>query len=153
MAEANLTVITRAQVTSIVTPATKRFALVMDGQTVELGSTGSRDVSGLLAKVESVAAGMLVTIRDGMSVSIKMKVTPSSSGNVTVAQLPTSFAPDTTVYAASRQGRQIAIDTNGKVYASAAVSGQQEDGILTFVSSRGWPGALPGVPLGDPVVI
>lgn len=138
----------------IETPATGRRRLVLSsGTTIELGSTGSRDVSGLLTNVTSVAAGMLVVIREGMTTSIKLKVTPSSSGNVVVAQLPTSFAPDTTLYTGTRQGRQAAIDVNGRVYASGAVSGQPEDAVLTFVSSRGWPGSLPGVPLGDPVVI
>ena len=155
MAEANKTLINRAEVTSIVTPATKRFALVMDGQTVELGNTGWRDISGLLQNVVGpITAGMLLVIRAGNTVTYKISCTPSINGNALMmtAGIGAAFAPDATLFDQGRGGAP-GVSTGGSIYINPAVAGQGVAGLITFVTDNAWPTLLPGVPLGDPVVV
>ena len=154
MADANKTLITRAEVTSIITPASGRFALVMDGQTIELGDTGLRDLSGQMQNVAAPAAGMLVAGRQGRTVIVKVSATPSTSGNITITAtgIGTTLAPKTTLWQAGRGG-PIGISTNGHIYINPAVAGTKVDATLTFITDAAWPTTLPGVKLGDPVVI
>lgn len=156
MADANLTIITRAQLTSINTPATNRFAIVLDGQTMELGSTGWRDVSGSLQNVGTITTGMLVVMRTGNVVTIKVSATPTVAGNVQITvsgqSLGASFSPDTILWADGRGGT-IGVSTSGVVYINPATVGTKVDATLTFTVDNSWPSALPGVALGQPVVV
>lgn len=156
MATPENTLLDRGKLTSIITPATGRFALVMDGQTIELGATGWRDVSALLdpTKVQSIAAGMLIVIRDSNHVTIKFNLTPSASGNVQIAAsgVGTAFAPDTTLWNQGRGGA-VGISNSGNLYINPATAGTKVDATLTFDVDNAWPASLPGVKLGDPVVI
>jgi hypothetical protein len=154
MADANKTLITRAEVTSLISTTTKRTALVLDGQTVELGSTGWRDASAYLQSVGTIVAGMLVVIRTGSVVTIKINVTPSVSGNVqiTLTGLGSGFAPDTALFDQGRGGA-VGVSTAGHVYINPAVAGTAVSGLLTFVTDNAWPSSLPGVELGQPVVV
>jgi len=156
MADANKTLITRAEVTTIINTTTKRCALITDGQTTEVGSTGWRDVSASLQNVGTITAGMLVVIRSGNVVTLKVSATPAASGNVQITiagqSLGSSFSPDTTLWADGRGGT-LGISTSGVVYINPATAGTKVDATLTFVVDNSWPTALPGVDLGQPVVV
>lgn len=158
MATPENTLISRAEVTSLLTPATGRVRLTLDGATAELGSTGWRDMSASLdpAKVGTISSGMLVVIRSGNIVTIKFNLTPTASGNVQVTasgmSLGSAFAPDTILWVDGRGGT-VGISTSGVLYVNPAVSGQKVDATLTFVVDNTWPTTLPGVELGQPVVV
>lgn len=68
MAQASVTLITRAEVTSIADATTGRKALVLDETTIELGDTGPRDLSGIFI-AGKVASGRLLVQRDGSVVT------------------------------------------------------------------------------------
>lgn len=158
MADANKTLITRAEMTSLITPATGRVRLTLDGQNVDLGSTGWRDVSASLdpTKVGTITAGMLVVIRTANVVTVAMSLTPSASGNVQVtasgSSLGSAFAPDKVLWFDGRGG-SVGISTAGVLYVNPATAGVKVDASMTFVCDNTWPTALPGVELGQPVVV
>lgn len=159
MADADKTLLTRAQLTSLITPETGRLRLTLDGQNVELGSTGWRDASARLdpAKVGTITTGMLVVIRSGNVVTIKISATPIVSGNVQITlsgqSLAQEFSPDTTLWSDGRGGT-IGISTSGVLYINPAVAGTKVDATLTFICDNTWPPPpLPGVVLGQPVVV
>ena len=156
MADANKTLITRAEVTSIITPATGRFALVMDGQTIDLGDTGVRDVSANLdpAKVSGIAAGQLLVRRSGKFNTVVISVTPSVAGNtqITKTGLGAGFAPEVNYFCQSPNGT-VGITTAGNIYINPTVIGVRSQVVLTYDTSAAWPTTLPGVKRGDPVVL
>lgn len=156
MAEANKTLISRAEVDSVINPTAKWVALVIDGQTVELGNTGWRDLSGTLQNVTAPAAGQLVAIRAGNTVTVKVAVTPIGAGQVQISKaanpLPSSFRPAVTLYTPGRGGT-IGIAAGGTVYVFPDGTGSKIDATLTFATDAVRPGTLPGVALGEPVVI
>jgi hypothetical protein len=163
MADANKTLITRAEVTSIITPASKRRALVIDGVTIELGDTGPRDLSGMITNVVS---GRLLVQRVGQATtySVVNIQTPESMAGQAVTILPGSalnmspFRPFYTVNAAHLAGSngqmaRLVVAASGAVQIHYAQPGVSYSGALTFVNSAGWPATLPGVEDGQPVVI
>lgn len=158
MADADKTLITRAQITSITTPATNRKALVLDGATIELGDTGIRDVSGLFV-AGTVLSGRLLLRRVGNIVQIifaDLKVTAAVSGtNVKIHDLASGFrAPysEAEAYntgAAAPQGRLASAGAG--VYVQFANSTFTYATVLTYVTSDAWPSSLPGVADGQPI--
>lgn len=163
MADANKTLITRAEVTSIITPASKRRALVIDGVTIELGDTGPRDVSGGLINTVS---GRLLVQRTAQLVTfswVKVKI-PENLAGEGVTILPSThpnMSPFRPFYAASvphlagsngQMGRLV-VSSSGSVQIQFAQPDVEYSGVVTFTNSAGWPSALPGVEDGQPVVV
>lgn len=158
MADANKTLITRAEITSITTPATNRKALVLDGATFDIGDTGMRDVSGLVV-TNTVASGKLLVRRFGNVVQIifnDLKVTAAVNGtNVKIYDLPSGFrAP----YAAAEAYNTGATAPQGRVSsAGAGVYVQFANStftyalVITYITSDPWPSSLPGVADGTPI--
>lgn len=162
MADANKTLITRAEVTSIITPATGRRALVIDGATIELGDTGVRDLTGLLI-AGTVQSGRLLGRRVGSVVTFifdALKTTAAVDGtNAKILDLganglPGFRAPYTeseafNTGATAPQGR-LAVAGNG-VYVQFANSTFTYTTQMTFQTTDGWPSTNPGVADGSPI--
>lgn len=154
MAEANKTLITRAEVTSIINAGTKRFALVMDGNTIELGRTGKRDISASLLPGYTVVAGALVVERIGYEVYLTVDVQVIAEGNNAIATpMFASLSPEKTAWTAADEGGTIGVTTGGTIYIQDAAVGAQVRATVPYTTAAAWPGGLPGVPFGDPVVI
>jgi len=164
MAEASNTLITRAQVTSVLTPATGRKALVLDGSTIELGDTGQRDISGLFI-AGRVTSGQVVVQRVGNVVTwifnaVLFPAEVISSGWQILDGTPGTFAAFTPEYGAmttsliqssTEYHARAVVPPSGNVAFHYAESGQAWTGSLSFITSRPWPTSLPGVVRGQPV--
>lgn len=157
MADADKTLITRAQITSITTPATGRKALVLDGATIELGDTGIRDVSGLFI-AGTVASGRLLFRRTGNLVTIILVAlkTAQTATNLKIIDVggvgfrPPYSKAEAYIEGGTTQQSRITAAGNG-IYVQLANSAFTYTAMLEFVTSDAWPTTLPGVADGQPI--
>ncbi|WP_242085971.1 hypothetical protein [Microbacterium lacticum] len=162
MADANKTLITRAEVTSIIDSATGRKALVIDGQTIELGDTGWRDLSGSL---DALVTGRVLTRRKMDTIwwrfiNIVLQPGASQAQNLLSGTdvLREPFLPDFIhAYApvkvnATVEGR-FSVLTAGSPRLDYATLGAAYSATFSFPvrGSGTWSSALPGVADGEPV--
>lgn len=171
MADADKTLITRAEITSVTSPATGRKILTLDNDTFEIGTTGVRDLSALM-NMTNLDSGRLLLSRTGdrvqlWLVDIKVKAgAPSSFVLMTQDRTATSsFFPP---YVAT--GRAIAssgtgtttdgpssdvyVNTHLGVALHGATAGLTYQAAIDWVTLRGWPSVaagLPGVEDGAPI--
>lgn len=163
MATPENTLISRAEVTSIITPATGRRALVLDGATIELGDTGQRDLSGAF-EAGAVTSGQVIVQRIGNvvewtfnAVVLPAGVTSAWTIMKAAAGGYTAFLPEYGVQAAtlidgtSEYLSRVIVPASGDVAFHYAEAVRPWTGIVTFVTSRAWPTSLPGVVRGQPV--
>lgn len=163
MADANKTLITRAEVTSIITPATGRRALVLDGATIELGDTGLRDLSGLF-EPSTVVSGSVRVWRIGNMVEWQFVniVLPTSAQGQTImsnagqaAGALTPFLPPTgDAVSTGLLGSDTArarVSSGGVIQIQYGEAGVAWNMSAIFVTNRAWPTTLPGVVNGQPV--
>ena len=159
MAEANMTVITRADVTSITTPATGRKALVLDGTTIELGDTGLRDLSGMFV-AGSIESGRILVQRVGNVVTWTLSSVKVPTGVTTIWKVLESTAfsgllPPVLAFApmmgTSTNTSRVVLTQSGKLELHYSINATTYTGVLTFQSYQAWPSALPGVANGQPV--
>lgn len=158
MAEKNKTLVTRAEVDSVINAANGRKALVIDGATIELGDTGPRDLSGLFI-AGTVQSGRLLSRRIGNVVTLifdNLKVTAAVSGtNVKIHDLASGFralytkAEAYNTGATAPQGRLASAGAG--VYVQFANSTFTYATQMTYVTSDPWPATLPGVADGQPI--
>ncbi|NUU30836.1 hypothetical protein [Arthrobacter sp. C9C5] len=160
MAEASMTLITRAEVTSISDVTTGRKALVLDGNTLELGTTGLRDLSGMF-KSGSVLGGRVIVRRTGSTVTwhfIGVQIAANATHPweiITASSALLPFAPEVNIYEAamsngSDTGR-ILIDAAGAVSVHYGEPSNSYTAVITFNTGRSWPSSLPGVVNGQSV--
>lgn len=164
MATPENTLITRAEVTSIISAASGRKALVLDGATIELGDTGWRDLSGSLNAL--VTSGRVLVRRQAGSVTWNFINIVLASGASTSAQdifnttadtLRDAFLPDYVAYESSKLNAAVtgrfAVLISGSPRLDYGTTGAAYNGIVSFPvrGSGAWPGTLPGVADGQPV--
>ena len=162
MATPENTLVTRAEVNSISTPATGRKALVLDGATIELGDTGWRDLSGSLNPL--VTGRILVRRQAGRItwnfINIVLATGASTAQNLfnaTVDTLRDSFLPDSNAYegihANATQTGRFSVLTSGSPRLDYATPTTGYSAMVSFpVRGTGtWPSTLPGVADGQPV--
>ena len=151
MAEANKTLITRADFDSIITPTTGRNALVLDGVTIELGFTGVMNVTSLAA---GLASGTIELWRAGDRAVVNfINAVPSASGATwaVLTGLPVGFR---TVSAVGGEGgavnagaasavRRTNWTKSGNVNVHGVVAGEAINGTIE-ITAAGWPTALIG---------
>jgi hypothetical protein len=161
MATPGNTLITRADVTSIIDATTGRKALVLDGVTLELGDTGIRDLSGMFTAGQ-VSAGRVLVQRTGNVVTWQfINVTlPSNAvhpwaiiSNATalagvLPEVGTFTTPAITVTGASVR---LVVESNGVVSIYYGKPATAYLGVLTYVTTKAWPTTLPGVANGQPI--
>lgn len=132
----------------------QRLSLVVAGQTIELGDTGLRDLTGLL---QNVTAGKLTLRRKGdLCVITASNIVVSSAANVIIvpaSNIMASAAPLETQWSAPFPSSRIGIASSGAIYADAAAAGEAFSATLTFMSVATWWSdlrPLPGVADGQP---
>lgn len=160
MAEANMTMISRAEVTSITTPATGRKALVLDGTTIELGDTGLRDLSGMFV-AGKVSSGRLLVKRVGSTITwyfINVQIASNATHpwDILATSTPISwFAPEANSYwpvmSNGTDTGRISINGLGAVAIHYGEPSHTYTATVTYNTSRPWPTTLPGVADGQPV--
>lgn len=159
MATPENTLITRAEVTSITTEATKRKALVLDGSTLELGNTGIRDLSGLFV-TGNVASGRVLLQRIGNVVTWTLESLNLAGTVVSVWPVLANtggrfdgFKPTYTAAAALMQSEaefaRLMVNGSGSVDIHYGAAGVNYTGIITYLSATPWPSTLPGVADGE----
>lgn len=159
MAEANMTMISRAEVNSIITPETGRKALVLDGTTIELGDTGLRDLSGLFVP-GNVASGRLMVRRVGNMVTWLLNPITLAGEVATVWNLISDplvlrgFGSEYTqavplMQSESEHARLLA--SRNAVEIHYGIAGVGYRGTLSYLTTETWPASLPGVADGQPV--
>lgn len=163
MADANKTLITRAEVTSVITPTVGRTALVLDGATREIGDTGLRDLSGLF-EPGSVTSGQVKVRRIGYVIEwqfINIVLPTSAQGQTIMSNAGVAAGALTAFLPAA--GDRLAVGLIGSDTARARVSvagtiqiqyGEAAvvwNATVTFLAERAWPTSLPGVADGQPV--
>ena len=159
MAEANMTMISRAEITSITDATTGRKALVLDGTTIELGDTGLRDLSGMFV-AGSVESGRVLVQRVGNVVTWTLSSVKVPAGTTTIWKVLESaefsgllppvlaFAP---MMGTSTNTSRVVLTPAGKLELHYTINATTYTGVLTFQSHQAWPTALPGVANGQPV--
>jgi len=164
MADANKTLITRAEFSSIITPATGRRALLIDGETTELGDTGPRDLSGLFI-TSAVASGQVVVQRRGNVVEWQLinVVLPAGAtaswpilsntdlGGILAPFMGSSGSRLSTGIVNGGDTARVRVSNGGNVELHYAETGVAWNFTLTLLTDRAWPTTLPGVALGSPV--
>ena len=163
MATPENTLISRAEVTSVVSATSGRKALVLDGSTLELGDTGWRDLSGSLDPL--VTGRVLVRRQAGRVtwnfINIVLASGASTSAqnifNATADSLRDPFLPDYVAYAPAKvnatvEGR-FSVLVSGSPRLDYATVGAAYSMMVSFpVRGTGtWPATLPGVADGQPV--
>lgn len=151
MADANKTLITRAEITSIGVTATGRKAIVLDGMTIELGFTGVMDVTSLATGLTS---GSIELWRAGDRAVLNfVNVVPaatSANWNL-LAALPVGFR---SVSVVGGEGGVVNAGTasavrrtnwtrSGNVSINGVVAGDVINGTIE-ITALGWPAALIG---------
>ena len=142
MAEDNLRVITRAQMTSIGATATGRKALVLEGMTIELGYTGIMDVTSVAV---GLASGSIELWREsGRAVLNFINAVPTASAsNWTVfTGLPVGFRSASVVggeggvvnAGTSSATRRTNWTKSGNVSIYAVVAGEAINGTIDILS-------------------
>lgn len=160
MATPGDTLISRAEVTSIINDTSGRKALVIDGATIELGNTGWRDLSGSLNSL--VASGRILVRRQGNTITWSFINIVLASGASTTAQnlfnttpdsLRDPFLPDQHAYAMAASTARFSVLSAGSPRLDYATVGGGYSMTVTFpVRGTGaWPATLPGVADGQPV--
>ncbi len=155
MASAALTLISRAELTSINEPEYGRRALVIDGMTIELGDTGLRDLTGLLQNVKS---GKLYFRRIGYEAQFWAdNIVKEVAGNTSIvpgtASLATAATSVTTWEAVGGTGlARLGISSAGNVVLNGE-PGTYSGGLKVLTAAAWWNSArpLPGVAYGQPV--
>jgi hypothetical protein len=164
MATPGNTLITRADVTSVIDAVSGRKALVLDGQTLELGDTGWRDLSGSL---NTLVTGRILVRRQANRVTWRFIAVVLAAGattaqnlfNATADVLRDPFLPDSAEYAAVQSNAtmtgRFSILTAGSPRLDYATVGAGYSGSVSFpVRGTGaWPSTLPGVADGQPVTV
>ena len=164
MAALNMTLITRAELNSVLVPETGRKALVLDGQVLEFGDTGLRDLTGLL-KPSATLGGKVLVKRVGHVITwyvSALQVSASTTSNWPLIEAAGGhvlnlFAPDQNIYTTVMTS---ATDT-GRLYLNGLGGLDLHHGepnasytaVISFATSRPWPTVLPGVANGQPVGI
>lgn len=161
MAEPLMTIVTRADITSITDATTGRKALVLDGSTIELGKTGMRDVSGLFV-ADHVTSGRVLVERVGnlvtwtlVGLNLKGPVTSVWSVLANTAGRFDGFKPVYTQAATIMQSdaelARLMINGSGSVDIHYGAAGVNYPGQITYTTTQPWPTVLPGVADGQPV--
>lgn len=160
MATPETTLITRAEITSITTPATGRKALVLDGATIELGDTGMRDLSGMFV-AGKVASGRLLVQRVGNTVTwtlvpLKLAGPVGTVHDIVKSSTLTGFMPryaaaTTMLQSDAEQARLITISDGLSIHYGLADVNYSAS--FTYITTNAWPTTLPGVADGQPVGI
>lgn len=155
MAEANKTLITRAEMTSV--KVGSRVQHVLDGYTYDVGATGIRDLSQF--RHVNFSAGRILAQRVGRLVTIYLVgMVPAVS-----AASPTVMSQDRTntgnffpPYLASGRGQgvDVEITTAGQIIARGAQLGVPFSASISYITDKPfWQGSLPGVADGDTVPV
>ncbi|MFE2772304.1 hypothetical protein [Microbacterium resistens] len=163
MADANKTLITRAEFTSTIVAASGRAALTFDGKTTEVGSfTGFRDITGLLTPGQVTSGRLLVARRDFQvlwafdSLMLPAAAEGQSWAIISGTQLQ-SFRPfytSTKDYKIQSDGHivRLAVNSSGAVFVQFAKAARAISTVMETFTQAGWPSTLPGVADGEPVV-
>lgn len=164
MADANKTLITRAEVTSMIVAATGRRAQYFDGETSDAASwTGIRDLTGLLMSGK-VKSGRLLVARRGFDVwwiFDNLAVADAGVGqNWQILDAPSGIVPFRPPYRATHdfQGAstggsmRLMVTETGRVYVYYA-GAPAISTIMHTLTVQPWPTTLPGVADGDQVVV
>lgn len=160
MATPDITLITRAEVTSIADATTGRKALVLDGATIELGDTGLRDLRPMFTPGR-VASGRVLVQRVGSRVTWYLDSLNLAAGVTTIWNLIPAggnlarFAAPVTAGATLMQSKseyaRLVIGIGGSIDIHFGASGINYIGVISYDTKLGWPVALPGVADGQPV--
>ncbi|MGK3947435.1 hypothetical protein [Microbacterium sp. K2] len=164
MADANKTLVTRADFTSNVNAAAGRAQLLFDGQASDAASfTGVRDITGLITPGR-IASGRLLMMREGSDVDWifdKIVLPPEAAGLSWQLFSRTDLAPFRPFYTTTHDYRintggnivRLSVNDSVAVFVQFAVAGLPISTVLQSKTRAGWPAALPGVADGQPVVI
>lgn len=161
MATPENTLISRAEVTSITTPATNRKALVLDGATIELGDTGVRDLSGMFT-AGKVSSGRVLVQRVGNVVTWQFinVMLPAdavhpwaiiTNAAALAGVLPEAGTFTTPAITSTGASVRLVVESNGAVSIYYGKPATAYLGVMTYVTAKAWPTALPGVANGQPV--
>lgn len=166
MAEAKDTLISRADLNSVSTPATGRQLITVDGLSNDAASwTGLRDISGLLVSGRTTAGRLLVGRKDEHVVWVFAGLTLASNAtgswqlvDSTGANSLQQFRPfytETHDYLASSAGdlMRLAVNANATVNVNFAKPGLVINTVVHTFTMAGWPTTLPGAADGQSVVI
>lgn len=162
MAEPGMTLLTLADL-GIKVPGvtiddiTGRKAITLpNGETVELGTTGDRDITSLC---QDISAGTVDLIRTGYTVTISFDAVKTAvAGDVSI--IPA--APDNFLYKGYRIGvynnlsfpllkgngpnsARVTVDRNGGIIIRGAATTDALYGAITYQTQRAWPSTLSGM--------
>lgn len=169
MADANKTLITRAEITSAEVAASNRKTLTLDGVTIDVGDTGVRDLSALINIATNLDSGRLLLARNGRRVQLWLVNVVVKAGAASPTIVMTNSRSNTSgfypPYVAT--GRAVAASGNGTASAGAsadvyvntslgvvlhgATPGVAYQASLCWDTLAGWPNVLPGVADGSPI--
>lgn len=161
-------IITRDNLTSAKTPATGRKLFTLDGDTFEIGSTGLRDLSGIVNMTYVDSCRLLgIRTRDGVlvhgvDVILKAGAPPSvvlltndrtNTGSFKPAYPVTGRAVAATgnLTATTGPGADVTINPAFGITMHGATPGVAYQFSLAYTTLAGWASALPGVADGDPI--
>ncbi|MEX0158225.1 MULTISPECIES: hypothetical protein [unclassified Microbacterium] len=163
MADANKTLVTRADFTSNVNAAAGRAQLLFDGQASDVASfTGVRDITGLITPGR-IASGRLLMLRDGSDVDwifANVVLPPEAEGQSWQLFSRPELAPFRPFYTTTHTYRtnlgdvvRLAVNSSVALFVQYAKSGTAINTVLSSRTRAGWPATLPGVADGQPVVV
>lgn len=168
MATPENTLITRAEITSTATPATLRRLFTIDGEAVDIGDTGLRDITATM-NAAGITSGRLLLGRVGdlvMLFIVDLVVAAGAPSSLVVQNQSranqTGFYPKYGV-----TGRGVATSGTGTVSGGAGADlyvnnqlgivlhgvtpGVTYQGAVAWRTDAAWPNVLPGVADGQPV--
>lgn len=161
-------IITRNELTSTKNTATGRKTLTVDGDSVDIGSTGMRDLSGLM-NTTYIESGRLLISRTEKQVQLHIFDLILASGAPAAVTLLTNDRPNMASFrpaypvtgrAIAAEGNMtslrapsadVAVNRNSGVVLYGAAAGEKYQASLCWETSNVWPGTLPGVADGDPI--
>lgn len=151
MAELNRTLITRAEMNSVINATTGRAAFVLDGTTIELGFTGVMDVTSLAVGLTSGAIELWRAGDRAVLNFVNAVPTASASSWNVLAGLPIGFRSASvvggeggTVNAGTASAvRRTNWTKSGNVSIYGVVAGEVINGKIE-ITALGWPTALIG---------
>lgn len=168
MADADKTIVTRAEFTSAATAATNRKLLTVDGLTLDIGNTGRRDLSSFL-NLTHIESGRIVMSRDGVRIQLWLidiilkagapaSATVMSNDRTNTGMLYPTYVATGRAIAATGNGTStngpaadVYVNKNLGIVLHGATVGIAYQAAVSWETAAGWGSTLPGVADGQPI--
>lgn len=164
MADADKTLITRAEFDSNINADVGRNQLTFDGVPTDAASfTGIRDITGSLEAGKVTSGRLLISRKDGLVTLIFSNIVlpaaaEGTSHRIAIGADLQSFRP---FYTATHDYRintggdivRLAVTSAASVFVQFAKAGLPINTTMLLFTQAGWPNPLPGVADGTPVVL